>query len=337
MKTETYPEEANLTIGQILRQAREKHELSQQTVADRLCLKLSTVRDIEEDNIPSSISPTFLRGYIRAYAKLVQVPESEILSTLDKQMPSKAIKTSPMQSFSAGKKRKKRDGWLMKITWIVIILLLGMTVLWWWQNYGAQQTELSSMSEQYSTKDAQVTASEKAPTIGKNNESVPLKEKQSVAASQGNVSQEKTSPAEASDTAVSSMAPVSSTPKTVSLPVNKPATNTTTENSTSSANTEMDHSVASTSLVDVSDISAVNNNGLIVNFKGRSWLEIRNAKGNVLYSGIKNKGDSLKFSGESIYSLTIGVPAEVEVLFKGKPVDLSSFAKKHVTAKLKLK
>ncbi|MDE9500286.1 cytoskeleton protein RodZ, partial [Xenorhabdus bovienii] len=86
-----------------------------------------TVRDIEEDTIPSNLTSTFLRGYIRSYAKLVQVPESEILSILDKQMPTKNVKVSPMQSFSAGKKRKKRDGWLMKITWFVIIVLLGMT------------------------------------------------------------------------------------------------------------------------------------------------------------------------------------------------------------------
>ncbi|SFN64157.1 cytoskeleton protein RodZ [Xenorhabdus japonica] len=358
MKTETYPEEANLTTGQILRQAREKHELSQQTVADRLCLKLSTVRDIEEDNIPSNISPTFLRGYIRTYAKLVQVPESEILSILDKQMPSKAIKTSPMQSFSAGKKRKKRDGWLMKITWVVIILLLGMTVLWWWQDYKAQQTAQSPMSEQSGTKSTQVTDSEKgsstAPGTEGDDASAPAKDSQSGVASQHNASQDnasqgKTSPAEANGTVVngnvSSNIPVSSKPKAESLPVNQsatnqlaqPATNATSENMVSATNAEEKNSVVSPSSVDVNNISAVGNNELVVNFKGECWLQVIDAKGKVLFSGIKKKGNSLKFSGKSLYSLTIGAPAEVEVLFQGKPVDLSSFVKKHATAKLQLK
>ncbi|MDC9597139.1 cytoskeleton protein RodZ [Xenorhabdus anantnagensis] len=352
MKTETYPEEANLTTGQILRQAREKHELSQQTVADRLCLKLSTVRDIEEDNIPSNISPTFLRGYIRAYAKLVQVPESEILSVLDKQMPSKAIKTSPMQSFSAGKKRKRRDGWLMKITWVVIILLLGMTVLWWWQDYKAQQTAQSPISEQSGAKSAQVTGSEKssvAPGAGGNDISAPAKNSQSGAASQDNAPQEKTSPAEVNGAVVnknvSSDVPVSSIPKAESLPVNQsvtnqlaqPATNAISENMVSSTNAEAKNSVVSPSSVDVSNISAVSNNELVLNFKGECWLQVVDAKGKVLFSGIKKKGNSLKFSGKSLYSLTIGAPSEVEVLFQGKPVDLSSFVKKNATTKLQLK
>ncbi len=33
-----------------------------------------------------------------------------------KQAPIRAAKVAPMQSFSLGKRRKKRDGWLMSFT-----------------------------------------------------------------------------------------------------------------------------------------------------------------------------------------------------------------------------
>ena len=46
MNTENKTEEVKLTAGQLLRQAREKAGLTQQTVADRLCLKLTTVCEI---------------------------------------------------------------------------------------------------------------------------------------------------------------------------------------------------------------------------------------------------------------------------------------------------
>ncbi|OKP03966.1 cytoskeleton protein RodZ [Xenorhabdus eapokensis] len=338
MKTETYPEEANLTTGQILRQAREKHELSQQIVADRLCLKLSTVRDIEEDNIPSNISPTFLRGYVRAYAKLVQVPESEILSTLDKQIPPDAIKTAPMQSFSAGKKSKKRDGWLMKITWAVIIVLLGMTFLWWWQNYKVQQTELSSMVTQSTAQNNSQSGSENglvAPTAGENNVA-PLKENQSVTAAQNSVSQEKASSAEANSTEVSSNAPVSSSVP-VSTATNQSATNAMPENTTAAANAEVNNAVVSPSSTDVNSISTAGNDELVIDFSDECWLAVKDAKGKVLFSGIKKRGDSLKLSGNLPYSVNIGAPAKVKVQFRGKPVDLSSFVKKGITAKLTLK
>ncbi|MBC8952466.1 cytoskeleton protein RodZ [Xenorhabdus sp. PB62.4] len=341
MKTETYPEEANLTTGQILRQAREKLELSQQTVADRLCLKLSTVRDIEEDNIPSNITPTFFRGYIRAYAKLVQVPESEILSILDKQMPAKTMKVSPMQSFSSGKKRKKSDGWLMKITWAIIILLLGMTGLWWWQNYKAQQKELSSMAAQSSVQSTHVQGAENSPAASTaiadnkiadnkivNNVSAPLKENQSVA-----ISQEKASPEQAKTTSNAQMS-MATEPKTVPNPV---AANATSENPSVTTNTGTENPVVSTSSIDVNNISAISSNELVIDFNGECWLEVKDAKGKVLFNGTKKKGDNLKFSGVLPYSLNIGAPSQVKVQFQGKPVDLNSFIKKGVTAKLKLK
>lgn len=106
----------SMTTGQRLRQAREQLGLSQQTVAERLCLKMSTVRDIEEDSVSADLASTFVRGYIRSYAKLVHLPEDELLPMLAKQAPLKMAKVAPMQSFSLGKRRKKRDGWLMSFT-----------------------------------------------------------------------------------------------------------------------------------------------------------------------------------------------------------------------------
>ncbi|WP_047683076.1 MULTISPECIES: cytoskeleton protein RodZ [Xenorhabdus] len=363
MKTETYPEEANLTAGQILRQAREKLELSQQTVADRLCLKVSTVRDIEEDNVPANIVPTFFRGYVRAYAKLVQVPESELLTKLDAQMPNKAVKTSPMQSFSAQKIRKKRDGWLMKVTWFVIIILLGMTGLWWWQNYKVQQKELASMTEQT---EAQLQAGNvlsgansapaNAPSSTGKNTLVPSND----AATNSNV-----------QSSSSASAPVATESKIVPLSGNQPAVNNVSSNTvsdniisadTTSANTVVtnvastnrgistnqgiekaasatgtaSHSVVSSPSTDMSRISAMNSNELVINFTGECWLDIKDAKGKKLFSGTKNRGDSLKLSGTLPYSLHIGAPAQVNIEFQGNHVNLDEFIKKGSSARLTL-
>ncbi|PHM46234.1 cytoskeleton protein RodZ [Xenorhabdus mauleonii] len=342
MKTETYPEEANLTAGQILCQAREKLELSQQNVADRLCLKLSTVRDIEEDHIPSNITPTFFRGYIRAYAKLVQVPEAEILSVLDKQMPVKTVKVSQMQSFSSGKKRKKRDGWLMKITWAVIILLLGMTVLWWWQNHKEQQNEFTSMAEQSSAQHTENDSAAAAETS-----SAPAKEGQPVEVSQNKLSSAQIN---TGTPAMASAESKAATPSTTSAVAENNASvanastadagisNAGTANSAASTSSAASiSSVVSTSATDVNNIEAATNNELVMNFSGRCWVEVKNAKGKTLFNGIKNKGDSLMFSGEQSYSLIIGAPAWAKVQFQGKPVDLGTFIKKGTTAKLTLK
>jgi cytoskeleton protein RodZ len=48
-----------------------------------------------------------------------------------------------MQSFSLGKRRKKRDGWLMSFTWLVLFVVIGLSGAWWWQDHKAQQEEIS--------------------------------------------------------------------------------------------------------------------------------------------------------------------------------------------------
>lgn len=95
------------STGVRLRNAREQLGLSQQAVAERLCLKVSTVRDIEEDRSPADLASTFVRGYIRSYARLVHIPEEELLPILEKQAPIRAAKVAPMQGFALGKPRKK--------------------------------------------------------------------------------------------------------------------------------------------------------------------------------------------------------------------------------------
>lgn len=93
MNTEaTHDQHEALSTGVRLRNAREQLGLSQQAVAERLCLKVSTVRDIEEDKAPADLASTFLRGYIRSYAKLVHIPENELLPMMEKQAPVRAAK-----------------------------------------------------------------------------------------------------------------------------------------------------------------------------------------------------------------------------------------------------
>ncbi|KLN46694.1 membrane protein, partial [Providencia rettgeri] len=78
MTIENNTEQTAVTVGQLLAQARQRMGLTQDVVAERLCLKTSTVKEIEEDIAPAGVEPTFLRGYIRLYARMVGVPESDI-------------------------------------------------------------------------------------------------------------------------------------------------------------------------------------------------------------------------------------------------------------------
>ncbi|WP_445497187.1 cytoskeleton protein RodZ [Photorhabdus sp. SF281] len=326
MNTETTPEQAHLTAGQLLRQAREQHGLTQQTVADRLCLKLSTIRDIEEDNIPANMVPTFLRGYVRSYAKLVQIPEAEILAILDKHTPAKTAKVSPMQSFSLGKKRKKRESWLMWITWLIILVVISLTGAWWWQNHTAQQKELISMADQSAVQIAQKKAKAAGLSTESNDQATPLQASEpslSAASTENSVKVNKadnnrgeTSPPVASAQHQTVETP-EIPPQTVPLPANQ---------STAQISRVVENTAPAVAVSDK----------LVMNFKASCWLQVADANGKMLFSGTKHKGDSLNLSGLLPYQLTIGAPTAVDVQFRGQAVNLSNFVKAGRIARLKV-
>lgn len=104
MNTEaTHDQHEALSTGVRLRNAREQLGLSQQAVAERLCLKVSTVRDIEEDKAPADLASTFLRGYIRSYAKLVHIPEKNYCQWMEKQAPGSRSKSCADADLLPGK------------------------------------------------------------------------------------------------------------------------------------------------------------------------------------------------------------------------------------------
>ena len=317
MNTEaTHDQNAALSTGVRLRNAREQLGLSQQAVAERLCLKVSTVRDIEDDKAPADLASTFLRGYIRSYARLVHIPEEELLPMMAKQAPIRAAKVAPMQSFSLGKRRKKRDGWLMSFTWLVLFVVIGLSGAWWWQDHKAQQDEISTMADQSS---AELNAGDS------NSQSIPLDNQSANSApdTAANSAPVETSPA-----------PAASTP----APAPAPAENNAVV-APSQANVDTAAAPATSPLpTDQANVTtaAASAQDLVLNFTADCWLEVSDATGKKLFSGLQRKGGNLNLSGQAPYKLKIGAPAAVQIQYLGKPVDLSRFIRTNQVARLTL-
>lgn len=61
---------------------------------------------------------------------------------------------------------------------------------------------------------------------------------------------------------------------------------------------------------------------LVLRFAGESWVEIRDAGGSIVYSGINRAGSSRTVQGKPPFALVVGNAANVSVEFDGRPVDL---------------
>ncbi|HAS1786419.1 TPA: cytoskeleton protein RodZ [Enterobacter cloacae] len=324
MNTEaTHDQNAALSTGVRLRNAREQLGLSQQAVAERLCLKVSTVRDIEEDKAPADLASTFLRGYIRSYAKLVHIPEDELLPMMEKQAPVRAAKVAPMQSFSLGKRRKKRDGWLMSFTWLVLFVVVGLTGAWWWQNHKAQQEEITTMADQSSAELNQTNGAQ----------SVPLSTEGAASSSEP---QTAATSAPASEPAPAPEATANTAPATQAQDQNTVVSPSQANVDTAPAATAAAENPAATLPTDPAGTAApaVDPNALVMNFTADCWLEVTDATGKKLFSGLQRKDGTLNLTGQAPYKLKIGAPAAVQIQYQGKPVDLSRFIRTNQVARL---
>ncbi|QLW73742.1 cytoskeleton protein RodZ [Citrobacter freundii] len=323
MNTEaTHDKNEALSTGVRLRNAREQLGFSQQAVAERLCLKVSTVRDIEEDKAPADLASTFLRGYIRSYARLVHIPEEELLPGLEKQAPIRPAKVAPMQSFSLGKRRKKRDGWLMTFTWLVLFVVVGLTGAWWWQNHKAQQEEITTMADQSSAElNAGKDSAQSVPldtSAAASQDMTPPAPDDGAVADAASAPDAATVPAAAADAQQNAVvAPSQANVDTATTATTSPAT---------AAPLPTDQAGVTTPAADP--------NALVMNFTADCWLEVSDATGKKLFSGMQRKDGTLNLVGQAPYKLKIGAPAAVQIQFQGKPVDLSRFIRTNQVARL---
>lgn len=336
MNTEATQENSALqSTGERLRLAREQMGLTQQNVAERLCLKLSTVRDIEEDKSPADLASTFLRGYIRSYARLVHIPEEELLPMMAKQTPIRSSKIEPMQSFSLGKRRKKRDGWLMIFTWLVVFVVVGLTGAWWWQSHKASQDDLVPMTDQSSSS-------------GDNGQSIPLGESSGDSAAPAATDESNTTttsnsgaasaPASAAPAATASNSATTTQPDNTSNAVVSPSQAPVDNSAAAPAATTPTTSAAPPMPVGAAAVNepAADPNAVVMNFNADCWLEVSDATGKKLFSGIQRSGGKLSLAGTPPYRLKIGAPRAVQVQYQNQPVDLSRFIRNNQVARLTL-
>lgn len=118
--------------GTLLKQKREALGLSQKQVADRLRLRVAIIRNIEDNQFDSDLVATFTRGYLRSYAKAVGLSVAEVVESYEVHYVT-GPQEQRTQSFSRKNKRAQHDSRIMLITWVIVLVIIGMSSLWWWQ------------------------------------------------------------------------------------------------------------------------------------------------------------------------------------------------------------
>lgn len=112
--------------GHRLRHTREQQGLSLHDVATNLRLSVKVITALEEDDYAGLPAATFVTGYLRAYARLLNIPESEL------NFPTRIAKEPKLvSSVATASQPSSRDLPVRFITVLIVLLLLGSTVYWW--------------------------------------------------------------------------------------------------------------------------------------------------------------------------------------------------------------
>ncbi|MBA6327012.1 DUF4115 domain-containing protein [Colwellia sp. MB02u-6] len=287
--------------GAMLKAAREMRGLSQQQVANKLNFRIHLVENIEVDKFDCSLPEAFNRGYLKNYAKLVNIAQEDVLKSYEK-LAITQNQCADMQSFSKGTKKQAEHNMLMWITYLILAILVTATVVWWLQTPSEQpepiavNTVESLAVDDTATKQAIEYKEKKSSRMPSGESAVSVTK---VVKTESNVN----SDAENLNIAVAlDVEPVLSTPDLIDAQVDLNNKKAFGENA----------------------LSATINH-VVFTFAGDCWVNIFDATGERIAWGVKKSGYIMRISGQAPFSITLGKPELVQIDYNDVPVDMAVF------------
>lgn len=95
------PDQHSTGAGALLRQARESHRLSIADVAQAIKLAPRQVEAIEEGDFASLRGQTFARGFVRNYARYLQIDPEPLVQMVDEQLGRAQVDLNPISNVRA--------------------------------------------------------------------------------------------------------------------------------------------------------------------------------------------------------------------------------------------
>lgn len=293
-------QDARLSPGQLLREAREQRQLSQAEVAARLNLRVSLIRDLELDRFDQKTASTFTRGYLKSYAKLLGIPDEPIVAAYEGMAEQTPEYGHQMHSFSRRTSREASENRLRYASWLAFIVLAVGMFAWWWHQ-PAETPKTSNLDDTMRMLDSSTESL--APTTP-----AALPAADLVA-----------EPASTTTAAVSGAEPTAPTAQPAEV-TTEPESKTPEVAVTPAAETSVVLPKA-----EAPQAAEAVAGQLALTFKADCWLRITDASGKVLLEGLKKAGTQQVLDGKAPYLLVVGAPQALSLNFAGEPVDMSKF------------
>ena len=290
-----------LSPGEMLLQGRLRTGLTQEQVAKELYMTVFKVKALETDDYKRLNSDTFARGYIRAYANLVKVDVVAALAAYDKLMDE--LRPQPVvQKHVASTENSHRGAWQFLAVIGAFFVGLWLISVWFFDNHSESQYVVATDSLS-SVAPAKIKTPVSASSVAANE----VSSAQASASSLGSVDGTKSgvvtaaTPGSASSVKSASRLSVQSV-ASASIPAVSASAVAVQSSTASSKKTSLDE--------------------LSFSFRGESWLEVSDSRGDVLATELEPAGSKIKLVGMAPFDVKLGNAPAVDVQLNGKKIDV---------------
>lgn len=278
-------------LGATLARARENLGLTQVEVANRLKLTPRQIEAIEAEDWAHLPGEVFLRGFVRNYARVLNLQPEELIRPVDPDATATTTITAPSEGLTIGRSPIAR--WVALPLAVLLLFLLVVALLYQWLSQGEQ----ALVSSPPSVVTLPGNAAPAAPANAADTAVQPA-------------------PAASGETVVQPLsleprpldkAPAAPAPGAPAAPVSPPATEAAPPASEAPA-------------------QAPSRGGSVLQFMSgdEAWIQVVDAQGQ-RFSKLVRAGVAEQLTGKPPFKLVVGNAANVKLTYNGHQIDLTPF------------
>jgi cytoskeleton protein RodZ len=356
--TENESRQIGVGPGERLQAARIKKGLSLEDVANRMHLSSAILEAIEENDFDEITAPIFVKGYLRAYARIVSLNEDEMIQQY---VDFYSDEDPPIGSTSnMAPELTATDARIKWTTYLVIVVLAVLLGAWWWNKQQTEEAPISLDSQapavaadaagEQGVVESNIQAGSESPAGGETaavevvetvQTAEPAQPAEAEAAAEAPIAQSDAGTTEPEDlnAEADSGIEVDSEPpsgaETVSA--SEPDTSAAAEAAAPAVAAEPEavavQAVAGTREQPVR-IAPVGSDKLQIIVNADTWADVKDANNYQLLYDLLRADSVVEVSGEAPFVVFLGNGHGVEILFNGEEIEFTSRIRNDNTARI---
>lgn len=328
-------------LGEVFLAARKAKSLTQQDVSNTLRLSMKQIEALETNDFSALPEPMITRGFIRNYARLLEVDAEPLLESYKASVPDSSPKALSVQSSMHQVVSNKEDDSWKKYLVASALVLVGLLVWLGYMNFMPKAVKSMEPLVPEVVVAPAVPSSEVAPLPEL---ALPAAERQPEAVEVGAADSAVTAVGGANAVVGNANVPASTAAvvaaasvqqKAAQLPVVSSVSTVTTSTAPITAvNVTQPNSVAKADVKPVTEVAKEVVSGakkVVVSATERSWVSVTNKSGKVVFEKMLAAGSEESIEAQPPLNVVIGNAQATKLVFAGKAVDLASATNNNVT------